>query len=160
MVSDFIDFNLNGKSVHISENSDEKLVNVLRSKFGLTGTKLGCGGGECGACTVLLDGRPVSACIILLGQVVGKSVTTIEGVIEDPEFKMLQDQLVQRGAFQCGFCAPGITLVALWLIRKKSLLTRNEVTNAISGNLCRCTGYQNIVAAIRAAAGLRNGSAP
>jgi CO/xanthine dehydrogenase Mo-binding subunit/aerobic-type carbon monoxide dehydrogenase small subunit (CoxS/CutS family) len=153
MASDFIDFNLNGNSVHISENSDEKLVNVLRSKFRLTGTKLGCGGGECGACTVLLDGQPVSSCIILLGQVAGKSVTTIEGVIGDPDFKLLQDQLVWRGAFQCGFCAPGITLVALTLIRKKSVLTRQEVTSAISGNLCRCTGYQKIVDAILAASG-------
>ena len=151
MASDLIDFTLNGKQVSVSEDADERLVNVLRTKFGSTGTKLSCGGGECGACTILLDGRPVSSCLLMLGQVARKDVVTIEGVTEDPDFKALQDHLVQHGAFQCGFCAPGITLVALWLLKKKSSLTRSEIKSAISGNLCRCTGYQKIIDAILAA---------
>lgn len=152
MLSDPIDFTLNGIAVRVSsEEADEQLTQILRTHFGLTGTKLGCGGGECGACTILLDGYPVSSCLLMLGQVAGKTVTTIEGVTEDPDFKVLQNHLVQSGAFQCGFCAPGISLVALWLLKKKSPLTRSEITRAISGNLCRCSGYQKIIDAILAA---------
>jgi aerobic carbon-monoxide dehydrogenase small subunit len=148
MATNITEFSLNSNLVLVQKSPDERLVDVLRDYFGLTGTKKGCGGGECGSCTVLLDGHPVSSCLIMLGQVAGRKVITIEGIRDRPIFKVLQDQFAHLGAFQCGFCAPGVTLVACWLLEKDPRPTRTEIMTSISGNLCRCTGYQKIVDAI------------
>jgi aerobic carbon-monoxide dehydrogenase small subunit len=148
MKTNITEFSLNENLVLVQKNPDDRLVDVLREYFGLTGTKKGCGGGECGTCTVLLEGQPVSSCLIMLGQVAGKKVITIEGIRDRPIFKALQDQFARFGAFQCGFCAPGVTLVAFWLLEKNPRPTRTEIVTSISGNLCRCTGYQKIVDAI------------
>jgi aerobic carbon-monoxide dehydrogenase small subunit len=127
------------------------LVNVLRDELGLTGTKKGCELGDCGACTVLLDGRPVDSCMVLAVEADGREITTIEGVASHGKLDALQESFVNHAAVQCGYCTPGMILSA------KALLTRNphpseeEVREAIAGNLCRCTGYVHIVEAILAA---------
>jgi aerobic-type carbon monoxide dehydrogenase small subunit (CoxS/CutS family) len=151
MEHDNVEFILNGNPVRAQVNADERLVDVLRGYFGLTGTKKSCGSGECGSCTVLLDGRPVASCLLMIGQVMGRKVTTIEGIRESHIFKTLQETFIRLGAFQCGFCAPGVTLVASWLLEKNPKTTKSEVRDVLSGNLCRCTGYQKIIEATLAA---------
>lgn len=126
-----------------------KLVDVLREELGLTGTKKGCGEGECGACTVLMDGEPVSSCLVLAVQANGKSIVTIEGLenasgVLDP----LQQNFMIKGAIQCGYCSPGMMMTAKALLQANPHPTEDEAREAISGNLCRCTGYQKIVDAI------------
>ena len=130
------------------------LLELLREDFELTGTKEGCGLGECGTCTVLLDGRPVKSCIALAVQANGKEVTTIEG-LEKPDGTLhpVQQSFIDHGAIQCGFCTPGMVLSAKALLEENSRPTELEVRRAIAGNLCRCTGYQKIVEAILAVAG-------
>jgi carbon-monoxide dehydrogenase small subunit len=127
------------------------LLELLREDLELTGTKEGCGMGECGACTVLLDGRPVKSCILLAVQANGRKVTTIEGV-EHPDGTLhpIQQAFIDYGAIQCGFCTPGMVLTAKALLEENPTPTEREVRRAISGNLCRCTGYQKIVEAILA----------
>ena len=121
-----------------------RLLDYLRKELKLTGTKEGCGEGECGACSVLIDGKLVNSCMVLLGQVDGKSVTTIEGIDEPELFRAFEE----TGAVQCGFCTPGMIMAATALLRKKYNPTFYEIKEAISGNLCRCTGYKKIVEAI------------
>jgi carbon-monoxide dehydrogenase small subunit len=129
------------------------LLDVIREECGLTGTKQGCGNGECGACTVLLEGEPVNACLILAMQADGKSVVTIEGLSKDGAIHPIQEAFIARGAIQCGFCTPGMILSV------KALLDRNpnpkevEIREALTGNFCRCTGYQKIVEAVQSLAG-------
>jgi len=125
------------------------LLDVIREKCGLTGTKQGCGNGECGACTVLLEGEPVNACLILAMQADGKSVVTIEGLSKDGAIHPIQEAFIAHGAIQCGFCTPGMVLSAKALLDKNPRPEEREIREAIAGNLCRCTGYQNIVEAIR-----------
>jgi carbon-monoxide dehydrogenase small subunit len=151
MEDDRIEFTLNGNLISIQMDAGERLIDVLRGYFGLTGSKKSCGGGECGSCTVLLDGRPTASCLLMLGQVAGRSITTIEGIQESNIFKTLQKNFVQHGAFQCGFCAPGVTLVASWFLERNPNPSKAEVREILSGNLCRCTGYQQIIEAILAA---------
>lgn len=119
--------------------------------MGLTGTKEGCGEGECGACTVLLDGKPINSCLILMGQVNGKKITTIEGIRDEAIGKKLIESFIHHGAVQCGFCTPGMILAAVPLIQKNRLLMSDEIKQSISGNLCRCTGYVKIIEAIQKA---------
>jgi aerobic-type carbon monoxide dehydrogenase small subunit (CoxS/CutS family) len=146
-------FFLNQREVSVSVAPNRRLLDVLREELHLTGTKEGCGIGECGACTVLLNGRPVNSCLILAGQAQGAEITTIEGVKnEDGELHPLQEAFLEEGAVQCGFCTPGMVLGALALLRKNSGPTEDEIKEAISGNLCRCTGYKQIVEAIQSAA--------
>jgi len=121
-----------------------RLLDFIRKELKLTGTKEGCGEGECGACSVLIDGKLVNSCMVLLGQIDGKSVTTIEGIDEPELFKAFEE----TGAVQCGFCTPGMIIAATALLRKKSNPSVYEIKEAISGNLCRCTGYKKIVEAI------------
>jgi carbon-monoxide dehydrogenase small subunit len=124
-------------------------LRVLREKLGLTGTKKGCEQGDCGACTVLLEGNAVNACLVLALQAEGKEVETIEGLGTPERLHSLQRSFIQHGAVQCGFCTPGMLMSAVALLRKNPKPTVQEVRRAISGNLCRCTGYAKIVKAIQ-----------
>jgi len=142
-------FTLNGKSVEAEILPNTLLVDLLRNHFGLTGTKVGCGTGECGACTVLMDGKPVNSCLILAIQADGHSVTTIEGLPDGTNLTPVQKCLVEEGAIQCGFCTPGFVISATALLRENPSPTEDEICTAISGNLCRCTGYQRVVQAIK-----------
>lgn len=147
-----VSFTLNNRPEEARVDPDEILVDLLRETFGLTGTKKGCGIGECGACTVLLDGRPVNSCLVLAASVDGKSVVTIEG-LEGDNVKPLQEAFISEGAVQCGYCTPGMIISAKALLDTTDRPSDDEIKKAISGNICRCTGYHRIVAAIGKAAG-------
>jgi len=150
-------FTLNNTQEEAMVNPDEVLVDLLREKFGLTGTKKGCGIGECGACTVLLDGKPVNSCLILAASISGKSVITIEGLKEEPA-GALREAFIREGAVQCGYCTPGMIISAKALLDSTQTPSDEEIRKAISGNICRCTGYGRIVTAIRKAASTGQGS--
>ena len=146
-----------GRLIHLTVNGEEHattvedrstLLDVLRDKLFLTGTKEGCGTGECGACTVLVDGKPVLACLMLAINASGKKITTIEGLAVDGKLSPLQQAFVEFGAVQCGFCSPGMILSATALLAENPAPSREEVQKALEGNLCRCTGYNKIVEAI------------
>jgi carbon-monoxide dehydrogenase small subunit len=143
---------VNGEPVEAAVESNQTLLQFLREDLGLTGTKHGCGLGDCGACTVMLDGRPVNACLVLAVQARGREVLTIEGLAENGVLHPIQQAFVDKGAIQCGFCSPGMILSAKALLDECPKPTEQEIRTAISGNLCRCTGYQKIVEAIREAA--------
>jgi carbon-monoxide dehydrogenase small subunit len=145
-----IEFTLNGKRVTVEVPPHWTLLRLLREKLGLTGTKEGCGIGECGACTILLDGTPVHSCLLLAPKVEGKEVQTVEGLGTRTSLHPLQQSLIDHGAVQCGFCTPGILMSSKALLEKNPHPTREEVKGAISGHLCRCTGYHQIVEAIEA----------
>ena len=147
-----IEFTVNGKSRKLAVKPNELLLNVIREDLGLTGTKYGCGTGECGACTVLIDEEPVLSCLTLAVKVDGKKVTTIEGIGTDENPHPLQQTFVETGAVQCGFCTPGMILSAKALLDKNPNPTEDEIKRAIEGNLCRCTGYVKIIEAIKLAA--------
>ena len=149
-------FTLNGVTVEVEAPSDASLLSVLRDELNLTGTKEGCGVGECGACSVILDGRLVNSCLVLACQVGGRRVTTIEGIhAPDGDANDLQQAFIDHGAVQCGFCIPGMVLAGEALLAANPAPSRAEVRHAISGNLCRCTGYQQIVDAIQVTAANR-----
>lgn len=143
---------VNGEVHEVTVRADRTLLDVLRHDLRLTGTKEGCDVGECGACTVLLDGMPVRACLTLAVDVRGRAVTTIEGLADDGALHPLQAAFVREGAIQCGFCTSGMILVAKALLDEASGPDAEAVGRAISGNLCRCTGYGKIVSAVLAAA--------
>ena len=143
-----IHFKLNGRYVDIDVEPNELLINVLREKLGLTGTKYGCGIGECGACTVLVDGEPVLSCLLLAVDVNGKEVITIEGLDRDQGLNTIQKAFLEEGAIQCGYCIPGFILVAKKLLDENPNPSIEEIIDYIRGNLCRCTGYVNILRAI------------
>jgi carbon-monoxide dehydrogenase small subunit/xanthine dehydrogenase small subunit len=138
-------FTLNGRSVESSSHPMSRLLDVVREEFGLTGTKEGCGEGECGACTVLLDGAPVNACLVPVAHADGHAVVTIEGL---PDAESLRQAFVEHGGTQCGICTPGIVVAASVL---DSGASAEQVREALAGNLCRCTGYQGIYRAVAAA---------
>ena len=141
-------FTLNGKPVSISTAPHRRLLDVLREELNLTGTKEGCGIGECGACTVLVNGRAVNSCLVLIGQVEDASVTTIEGLADGANLRPLQRNFMRAGAVQCGFCTPGVLLAAHALLSENPQPTEEQVAAAIAGNLCRCTGYKQIIEAV------------
>jgi len=147
-----ISFMLNGKSIRIDAPADRRVVDLLREDFNLTGTKEGCGEGECAACSILVDGESRLSCLMLAPQLEGRKVTTIEGLKQGERLHPLQEAFVELGAVQCGFCSPGMILSAVDLLRRNPNPTRIEIREGISGNLCRCTGYQKIVDAVEAAA--------
>ncbi len=147
-----IQLTINGQPVEASVSPNQTLVQFLRDDMGLTGTKHGCGLGDCGACTVLLDGKAVNSCLVLAVQADGCQILTIEGLAENGKLHPLQQAFVDKGAIQCGFCTPGMILSAKALLDEKPNPTELEIRTAISGNLCRCTGYQKIVEAIGEAA--------
>ncbi len=151
-----VEFCLNGKSVSLETAPDRRVVDVLREELGLTGTKECCGSGECGACTILVDGESRLSCLMLAAQLTGRSVTTIEGVADEEGMDIVQRAFVEQGAVQCGFCTPGMILATLDLLRRIPDPTREEVRRELSGNLCRCTGYQKIVDAVMVAANAIN----
>jgi carbon-monoxide dehydrogenase small subunit len=151
---------VNGEEVEVAVRPNATLLEALRDDLGLTGAKKGCGDGDCGACTVLLDGLPISSCLALAMQADGREVRTVEGLTEEGRLHPIQQAFVEAGGVQCGFCTPGM------LLSVKSLLDANpdpddrQIREALAGNLCRCTGYQKIVDAVRRAAEeLRRGSA-
>jgi len=143
---------VNGKNHELAVSPSQTLIEVLRNELGLTGTKQGCGIGECGTCTVLLDGQPVNSCLILALDVDGREVTTIEGLAKGPELHPLQKAFVEKGAIQCGFCTPGMILTGSALLKRNPRPTDREIREALAGNLCRCTGYQKIVEAVSSVA--------
>jgi len=145
-----IELSVNGRQLSLDVPPLRRLLDVLREDLGLTGTKEGCGEGECGACTVLLNGAPVNSCLIPIAQVQGARIVTIEGLAGDPEAERLQRSLVQCGGVQCGFCTPGVVMSAYALLRRQPAPTAAEVRQALAGNICRCTGYQKITEAVTA----------
>ncbi len=144
-------FTLNGKPVQVASERDRMLVWVLRQELGLTGTKVGCGAGLCGACTVLVDLEPVPSCSTPLGDVAGKAVLTIEGLAQGTALNPVQRAFVEHNAFQCGFCTPGMILAAYALLKKKPTATRAEIIERLDGNLCRCGAHVRILDAVAAA---------
>lgn len=150
-----MNFTLNGKAISLNLPADKPLVNILREVLKLTGTKEGCGVGDCGACTVIMDGEAVNSCLILAGQLEGKKILTIEG-LSDGGLHPIQQAFVEEGAIQCGYCSPGAVMSAKALLDKAPRPSRVEIKNALSGNLCRCTGYQKIIKAVERAAHLLN----
>ncbi len=148
---------INGRAHTLTVSVHRTLLEVLRDELGLTGTKCGCEIGECGACTVLLDGQPVNSCLVLAPQIAGVEVTTVEGLMPDRRLHPLQESFLDHDAVHCGFCTPGMLLSAKALLDQKPHPTETEIRTAISGNLCRCTGYQQIVDAIEQAAACSRG---
>ena len=139
---------INGSLLTLEAPPAARLLDVLRERLGLTGTKEGGGEGECGACTVLLDGVPVNSCLVALGQCAGREVTTVEGLGDAHHLTPLQEAMVTEGGAQCGICTPGMLLSAEALLREKPAPSDGEIREAIAGNVCRCTGYQRIVNAV------------
>lgn len=144
---------VNGSGRVANVPSSATLVELLREGLGLCGTKIGCGRGECGACTVLLDGEPVNSCLVFAAQCEGRDVTTIEGLGDGEALDRVQRAFVDAGAVQCGYCTPGMIMSAHALLRRNPRPSREEIEEAISGNLCRCTGYVKIVDAIEESSG-------
>ncbi len=141
-------FKLNGKETEVTIEDNMRLLDLLRSELHLTGTKEGCGVGECGACTVIIDGDAVDSCLCLAASVDGRSVTTIEGLENNGILHPLQEAVLRHNALQCGFCIPGFIMSAKALLDKNPHPSRKEIKEAISGNLCRCTGYEQLIEAI------------
>lgn len=148
-----ITLTVNGRPVRLSVSPTETLVDVLRDRLSMTGTHKDCCMGICGSCTVLLDGRPVSSCLLLAVQAEDAEITTIEGLERDGRLHRIQEAFLTHAAVQCGYCTPGIVLTAKALLDEKPAATREEVVAALEGNLCRCTGYVKIIEAVLAAAG-------
>jgi len=141
-------FRLNGKSVVVKAPPAYNLLDTLRDMLGLTGTKNGCSEGECGACTVLMNGEAVHSCLTIMEQVQGAEVVTIEGLANDPDSQALLRRFVEEGAVQCGYCTPGIIMASKALLARNPRPTAEETREALRGNLCRCTGYSTIVKAV------------
>ena len=147
-----IKLKVNGEEYEVAVEPRRTLLEVLRENLGLTGTKQGCNEGECGACTVIMDGEPVNACLVLAVEAKDTDILTIEGLAEGQQLHPIQEAFIEHGAFQCGFCTPGIILSAKALLNRNPQPTEEEIRRGISGNLCRCTGYVKIIEAIKAAA--------
>jgi aerobic carbon-monoxide dehydrogenase small subunit len=148
---------VNQKQYRVEVSPDELLVDVLREKLGLTGTKKGCGTGDCGACTVILDGRAVTSCMVLAVSAEGKSIQTIEGMQKDGALHPIQQSFLDHHAVQCGYCTPGLVMSVKALLDETPHPNEAEIRRGISGNLCRCTGYQKIVEAVKAVAAANEG---
>jgi carbon-monoxide dehydrogenase small subunit len=147
-----IKLTVNNQPYRLSVLPWRTLLEVIREDLGLTGTKEGCGLGECGACTVLIDGRAVNSCLVLAAEADGKQITTIEGLADGDKLHPLQQAFVDHGGLQCGFCTPGMILSAKALLDENPTPTEEEIKQGIAGNLCRCTGYAKIIESIKAAA--------
>ncbi|MBI4527736.1 MAG: (2Fe-2S)-binding protein [Deltaproteobacteria bacterium] len=149
---------VNGKPLEISVSPNETLLEFLRYRLGLTGTKEGCDTGDCGACTVLLEGKPVNACLVLAVEADGGTLATIEGLSSNGELHPLQQAFIDQGAVQCGFCTPGMIMAAKSLLDEEPSPSEEEIRLALAGNICRCTGYVNIMKAVTAAGQRLRGS--
>jgi carbon-monoxide dehydrogenase small subunit len=147
-----LNFSVNKQPVKIAVEPHLTLLEVLRDALGLMGTKEGCGTGDCGACTVLLDGEPVSSCLMLAVEAEGQEVTTVEGLATNGELHPVQRAFIANGGLQCGFCTPGVLMSSVALLARNPQPTEGEIRAALAGNLCRCTGYDKIVRAVQAAA--------
>lgn len=151
MEKEIITLTVNGEPYEALVKPNSTLLDVLRDQLELTGTKRGCDAGDCGSCTVIMDGRPVNACLVLALKADGKEITTIEGLAEGTKLHPIQEAFVEYGAIQCGFCTPGMVLSAKALLDRNPKPSEEEIKTGIAGNLCRCTGYIKIVEAIQAA---------
>lgn len=147
-----IKITLNGKAMTLDVPAHRLLLDLLRDEIALTGTKEGCGTGDCGACTVLLNGKPVNSCLVLSGELDGADIVTIEGLKVGPEFHPIQKAFIQDGGAQCGYCTPGMLMMSKALLDENLSPTEEEIRFALSGNLCRCTGYAKIIQAVQDAA--------
>jgi len=143
-----ISFTVNDAKQELYLDTRKTLLKMLREDLELMGVHLGCGGGDCGACTVLLNGEPVTSCLVLAVDCEGAEITTVEGVQQNGELHPLQQSMIEKGGIQCGFCTPGMVMNSLALLRENPQPTETEVRQALSGNLCRCTGYAKIVEAV------------
>jgi carbon-monoxide dehydrogenase small subunit len=146
-----INFTLNGKQVEIDTMTNKRLLDVLREDFGLFGSKEGCGEGECGACSVLINNRLINSCLVPMGNVHNQNVLTIEGLSETPQGMLLKDTYGKEGAVQCGFCTPGMLMASHALLSENPHPNDEEIRIGLSGNLCRCTGYNMIIKAVKRA---------
>ncbi|MBN1835059.1 MAG: (2Fe-2S)-binding protein [Spirochaetales bacterium] len=158
-----LEFTCNGKRVRLEADGAMRALDLLRDRLGLTGTKEGCGRGECGACTILLDGVAVNSCLLYAAKLQGREVVTIEGLAQGERLHPLQDAFLEEGAVQCGYCTPGMILSAKALLDSRggpgaAEVTDEEIAEALSGNICRCTGYGKILKAVRKAAGGAEGA--
>jgi len=147
-----LNFNVNGRAMQLQVDSHRLLVEVLREQLGLTGTHVGCDTSQCGACTVLVDGQPVKSCSMLALQAEGRSVTSIEGLAVGDQRHPVQQAFIDCHGLQCGFCTPGMIMASVALLQHTPLPSQAQIEHALEGNLCRCTGYVNIVAAVKQAA--------
>lgn len=143
-----VELNINRQLYCLEIMPNETLLEVLRERLKLTGTKKGCDQGECGSCTVLIDGEPTSSCLVLAASVSGRSIITVEALAQNGQLTRLQNAFISFGSIQCGFCSPGMLLVAHSLLAKGQVLSRQDIEAAIAGNICRCTGYEKIIEAI------------
>jgi aerobic-type carbon monoxide dehydrogenase small subunit (CoxS/CutS family) len=146
-----IKLRVNGYLRELAVKPHQTLLEILRGPLELTGVKEGCGLGECGACTVLMDGKPVNSCLVLALEADGSEILTIEGLAQGGKLHPIQEAFVEKGAIQCGFCTPGAVMAAVGLLQEKAQPSRNEIKEALLGNLCRCTGYVKIMEAVEAA---------
>jgi len=146
-----ISLTVNGGKYEVECPGDMTLLSMLRNELGLMGTKEGCGAGECGACTVIFNGEPVNSCLVLAAETDGAVVQTIEGEAKDGELSILQQAFIEHNGFQCGFCTPGMIMSSRALLNKNPNPTRDEIIDALEGNLCRCTGYRDIIESVQAA---------
>lgn len=152
-----INFNLNGADVSVSAAPNKRMVDFLRDDLGLTSVKEGCGEGECGACTIIYNGDAVTSCLMMAGQADGSTIITMEGLAKNGELDTVQKAFVDVGAVQCGYCLPGMVLSAKALLDKKPNASNDEIKRAMSGNLCRCTGYSKIIEAVETARDIKGG---
>ncbi len=147
-----ISFTINGEKRNVETDPDTRLLDLIRNDLGLTGAKEGCGKGECGACTVIMNGRLVASCLVLAPQADGAEITTVEGLSTGDELHPVQQAFIESGAVQCGFCTPGMVLAGKKLLDENPDPTEEEIRRGLSGNLCRCTGYEKIIEAVKIAA--------
>lgn len=148
-----VTFKINGEKVSLEVEPNKTLLKVVREKLNLTGTKEGCGAGECGSCTVIMDGKPVNACMILAVELEGKDLLTVEGLAKNGVLDALQTAFINNAALQCGYCTPGMLMSAKALLMRNPNPNEDAIKEAIGGNLCRCTGYRSIMDAVKEAAG-------
>lgn len=147
-----ISFTINGEKRNVETDPDTRLLDLIRNDLGLTGAKEGCGKGECGACTVIMNGRLVASCLVLAPQADGAEITTVEGLSTGDKLHPVQQAFIESGAVQCGFCTPGMVLAGKKLLDENPDPTEEEIRRGLSGNLCRCTGYEKIIEAVKIAA--------
>jgi carbon-monoxide dehydrogenase small subunit len=151
MAKHTITLNINGNNEIVDVTANMTLLQMLREELALTGTKNGCAAGECGACTVLLNGQPVNSCMVLAVECDGQEIVTVEGLAQNGKLDPLQDAMMEKGAVQCGFCTPGMLISARALLNRNPHPTEEEIAEALVGNLCRCTGYARIIDAVKLA---------
>ncbi len=152
MAKIIVSLTVNGMNYEVATEPHRSLLEVVREDLALTGSKEGCGTGDCAACTMLVDGQPITACLMLIGEADGKQILTIEGLAQNGQLHPLQQAFIQHGAVQCGFCTPGIIMAAKALLDANPSPTRDEIRRGLAGNLCRCTGYTKILEAVESVA--------